>query len=201
MLEEKDIIHDSSIPKPEIVELSDYYITNDGIVENTVISNEELPLDYSLSALRNLFFNIDENKTVKNDFINEMIFAINNFDFEFGIKSTLEDVFNKYHNKFGVLCIEWLSKLLIKNIYDDKIVLGVMLLLSRLNPDDFGALGETMIFNALYVVNNLEVKEAAIRVIEKWNAVELIETLKSINFEANHWLENYKLTVIQDLSE
>lgn len=200
MLDQENIINDSSIPKPEIVELSDLYITKNGIEENSVITNNHFPSDFSLSALRDFFFSLDDNKTAKEDFMNEILFTINNMEFEFGVKSTIETIFNKYHEKFGVLCVEWLSKLFIRNIYDSKVVLGIMLLLSRLNPNDFGALGETMIFNALFVVDSLEVKEAAIRVIEKWDLIDMLETLATIHFE-EEWLEEYKLSVIQDISE
>jgi hypothetical protein len=171
--------------------LSDLYVSTDGITD----ASFQEP-DLKLKSLNERLI-IDQE--VKSDFKNEMLNILENLYFQFGERSDVEDVFKKYHDKYGIIAIDWLNKIFISNINNPKISLGIILLLSTLNAENVGSFGETMLLNALLTHNDIEIQEAAIRTIENWHAIEFIDILRHKVFQA-YWLDSYKESVIAELS-
>jgi hypothetical protein len=171
---------------------SDIFLSEDGLTD-TKIEN------YKLSSIARAFDAEDDR--LMNNFSFELFDAILNNKFEFGSESAADRLFNSYHNTYGVLAVNWLVKLFVSNIFNSKIVLGIILIISRQPFTDIGYQGQMILISATYQFKeDIEIQEAIIRCVENWETFEVIEILKRMH-PSEKWLEDYKLGVIQEIEK
>lgn len=156
--------------------------------------------DYKLSSIQRRILDDDiVIESVVNNFSIELFEAILNRGFEFGMEIEADKVFNDYHNKYGVLATNWLIKLFISHILDSKIVLGILIIISRQKLSDIGYQGQMIAISSTYSFkDDIQIQEAVIRCIENWECYELVEILEQLH-PNQEWLIEYKNSVIEYL--
>ena len=179
----------------QIEEFGEYILNDEGLIKEQTEGGS-----IKLSSIQKSVFEEDgAAANLMNNFSLELFDAILNNNFEFGVESGADKLFNIYHEKYGVLAVNWLMKLFITNLFHLNIILGILLLLSRQKLSDIGYQGQMMLISATYKFNNdLQIQEAIIRCIENWESFELIHILDELH-PNEKWLNDYKLAVIEDL--
>ena len=176
-------------------EFGEFFIDNDGFLKDDAT-------DVKLSSIQKRI--IDDEillENIINNFSIEIINAVISNNFESGLRSEADTVFNEYHQKYGVLAVNWLVKLFITNLFDPAVVLGIIIIISRQKLADIGYQGQMILISATYQFKeDLQIQEAIIRCIENWESYELINILDQLH-PNQKWLVDYKDLVIEDLRQ
>ncbi|HDT6574871.1 TPA: hypothetical protein QFT23_000969 [Bacillus cereus] len=92
-----------------------------------------------------------------------------------------------------------LNSIFLKNFQDEKILIGILHIISHIEYKDIFPLGQTIALAALSH-RNIEVREYAIRSYENWGNKDSLPILENIAF-SEKWLQDYVDEVISDLEE
>lgn len=173
--------------------LGELFINEEGLIK------EDLQ-DAKLSSIYSRLFNDETHADdLMNNFSMELLDSILTDDFEFGILSSSDRIFDAYHEKYGIVAVNWLVKLFISNLFNLNIVLGVILIISRQKIGDIGYQGQMILLTASFKFKeDLQIQDAIIRCIENWESYELVTILNQLH-PKEKWLEDYKLSVINEL--
>ena len=120
-------------------------------------------------------------------------------DFEFGYSTRSEEFLNEQLKIKALATRNWLNEIFVKNFCDESVVIGILRIIGRFDPEVIFPQGQTIALASLSHSND-EIKELGIRAFEKWCSIESLEILKSLKVEAD-WLKEYIQDVISDFKE
>lgn len=133
-------------------------------------------------------------------FTDEFLSILREEDFEFGFISRSEELLNEQLRINALATRNWLNELFIKYFSDEVIIIGILRIIGRFEPNQIFPQGQTIALAALNH-SNIEIKELGIRAFEKWGSHESLEILKNIQVDTPPWLKEYIEDVIKDLKE
>ena len=129
------------------------------------------------------------------DFSARLISFILGEHFEYGYDNQADILVRDLMSKNKIVTKEWLNN--IYNYGKSDIMIGILRLIARFNPEDINPQGQTMATAAL-IHKDTEVQECAIRAFESWASIESLEVLKNLDIHQG-WLKDYLDSVIKDI--
>lgn len=130
-------------------------------------------------------------------YTNEFINLITNEDFELGYTSKSELLFTKLMNINLLAARNWLNSLFMDYYSNNSIIIGIIRLIGRYNPEEIYPQGQTMALASLCSSSD-EIIEWGIRAFENWGGVDSIRILENTRIKTK-WLDDYRLQVIKDI--
>ncbi|PFD55831.1 hypothetical protein [Bacillus thuringiensis] len=124
---------------------------------------------------------------------------IRNDTFESGYSSSSEEFVKSVLKINPIQTKEELNSIFLKNFHDEKILIGILHIISHIEYEDIFPQGQTIALAALSH-RDIEVREYAIRSFENWGNGASLPILKNVAF-SEKWLQDYVDEVISDLEE
>lgn len=118
-------------------------------------------------------------------------------DMEYGCISEAEEYINSIKSGNLVAFYNWLNKVFIRNLHNPHVTLGILYAISHMPYEEVYPNGPLMAMTVMSH-NNIEIREAAIRVFEQWDNKDQVSYLKSIRIEEK-WLDEYLKKVISNI--
>lgn len=121
-------------------------------------------------------------------------------EFEVGYVSNSQRFFDSLYRKNRDSSLKVLNKLFLNSFNKEKIVIGILHILSNYTYDEVDPNGGTIALASCSHKSEL-VKESLLFVFDKWSNSEALRLLlDNVRFESA-WLENYRINLIKDLQE
>ena len=128
----------------------------------------------------------------------QLLMAIRNEEFEFGVISNAETIIEKQLAENSLETRNWINDIFVRYYCDTKILTGILHIISRFQEFEMHPQGLTMALAAL-VHKDDEVKELGVRAFEHWASENSLAVLKHVQV-GTPWLQQYIDEVVEDLS-
>jgi len=133
-------------------------------------------------------------------FIQELIFLIQNEEFEYGVDTRADALVRRYIELYPFRTRGWINEAYIryftKNI---PIIVGLLRVIARLDYEEICPQGQMMAMAALSH-KDTEVKDCGVRAFESWGTLESLTVLEALHVSPQ-WLQKYVERVIFYLRE
>jgi len=134
------------------------------------------------------------------DFRSILVAQLLDESIEDGVAHPAEVSINKAFHRSPSACLQTLSQVLRDNYRDrPSLCASVLRCIGRMSFDQAGHWGLKTANEALYH-NDVEIRDAAIRALEKWGGNESVRTLRQ-HRDSEDWLNDYVMQVILDLTD
>ncbi|MHA1410805.1 MAG: hypothetical protein ACTSQY_10950 [Candidatus Odinarchaeia archaeon] len=180
--------------RPNFVSDKEEIETIDSIIQESESSNttETYP------GVEN-YINKKRLEILKENFTRELIMLIREEEFEYG-SDTKADILVRKRMEQNVLATkEWLTTIFIENFTNTRILLGVLIIISRFDYFTIYPEGQLMATTALSH-KDPEIQECGVRAFENWGNRHSLRILKNIK-ASTEWLQEYINEVIDDLEK
>ncbi len=174
------------------IEISDNSVIDD-LFEGDFIPNID-----SYNSTENKL-NTLRSKTLNNKYTSEFISLLRDEDFEFGYTTRSEKLILNQLQINALATRNWINEIFIKHFSDEVIIIGILRILGRFEPNQIFPQGQTIALAALNHEND-EIKELGVRAFEKWCSIESLNILKKLQVNTP-WLNEYITDVIKDFEE
>ena len=145
------------------------------------------------------YINKDRLDTLKENFTRELITLIREEEFEYGLDTRADILVRKKMEQNALVTKEWLSTLFIENFNNTRILLGVLIIISRFDYFRIYPEGQVMATAALSH-KDPEIQECCVRAFENWGNTNSLRILKNLKVPTK-WLQEYINAVIDDLEK
>ena len=137
--------------------------------------------------------------TLKENFTRELIMLIREEEFEYGLDTKADILVRKKMEQNFLATKEWLNTIFIESFTNTRILLGVLIIISRFDYSMIYPEGQIMATAALSH-KNPEIQECSVRAFENWGNRESLNILKNLKV-STEWLQEYINEVIDDLEK
>lgn len=136
-----------------------------------------------------------------NEFKSQLVFELDSETVEDGVVHTVEVAIQRALIRYPQDAPTWIKELFDEILAQEKLsyASGLLQCLGRLRPEGIINIAKSLVIKGLGH-ENIELREAAITVIEQWGGEDMLEILRQ-HQEQVPWLANYAQKVIQDFSE
>jgi len=138
-------------------------------------------------------------ETLKKNFTRELIMLIREEEFEYGLDTKVDILVRKRMEQNVLATKEWLTTVFIENFTNTRILLGVLIIISRFDYFIIYPEGQLMATTALSH-KDPEIQECGVRAFENWGNRHSLRILKNIK-APTEWLQEYINEVIDDLEK
>ncbi len=145
------------------------------------------------------YINKDRLDTLKENFTRELITLIREEEFEYGLDTRADILVRKIMEQNALATKEWLSTLFIESFNNTRILLGVLIIISRFDYFIVCPEGQLMATTALSH-KDPEIQECGVRAFENWGNRHSLRILKNLKVPTK-WLQEYINAVIDDLEK
>lgn len=164
----------------------------------TIFENSEILTNGAEDSTEN-FINDARSKLLDETYTNRFIKLLREEEFEFGYISRSEQLLHEQLKINALATRNWLNKIFINNFQDEAVLIGILRIIGRFEPNVIFPQGQTIALAAL-VHSSDEIKELGVRAFEKWVSNESLNILRGISIETI-WLKEYIDSVIRDFEE
>jgi len=137
--------------------------------------------------------------TLKKNFTRELIMLIREEEFEYGLDTKADILVRKRIEQNALATKEWLTTIFIESFTNTRILLGVLIIISRFNYFVIYPEGQLMATAALSH-KDPEIQECGVRAFENWGNRHSLRILKNLKVPTE-WLQEYINEVIDDLEK
>ena len=137
--------------------------------------------------------------TLKENFTRELITLIREEEFEYGLDTRADILVRKKMEQNALATKEWLNTLFIESFDNTRILIGVLIIISRFDYFMIYPEGQIMATAAL-AHKDPEIQECGIRAFENWGNRHSLRILKNLKVPTK-WLQEYINEVIDDLEK
>lgn len=145
------------------------------------------------------YINKERLDTLKENFTRELITLIREEEFEYGLDTRADILVRKKMEQNALATKEWLSTLFIESFNNTRILLGVLIIISRFDYFIIYPEGQLMATAAL-LHKDPEIQECGVRAFENWGNRHSLRILKNLKVPTK-WLQEYINAVIDDLEK
>ncbi len=145
------------------------------------------------------YINKDRLDTLKKNFTRGLITLIREEEFEYGLDTRADILVRKKMEQNAFATKEWLSTLFIESFNNTRILLGVLIIISRFDYFVIYPEGQLMATTALSH-KDPEIQECGVRAFENWGNRHSLRILKNLKVPTK-WLQEYINAVIDDLEK
>ncbi len=135
------------------------------------------------------------------EFKSQLVFDLESEAVEDGVVHTAEVAIQKALDMYPQDTPMWINGLFLEMLSEQKLsyASGLLQCLGRIKPDRIKSITKRLVTKGLSH-ESIELREAAITVIEQWGGEDMLEILHGHN-DAVPWIAKYAQQVIQDLSQ
>ncbi len=135
----------------------------------------------------------------KKNFTRGLIMLILEEEFEYGLDTKADILVRKKMEQNSLATKEWLNTIFIESFNNTRILLGVLIIVSRFDYSMIYPEGQIMATAALSH-EDPEIQECGVRAFENWGNRHSLKILKNLKVTTK-WLQEYINEVIDDLEE
>jgi hypothetical protein len=145
------------------------------------------------------YINKERLDTLKENFTRELITLIREEEFEYGLDTRADILVRKKMEQNALATKEWLNTLFIESFNNTRILLGVLIIISRFDYFMIYPEGQIMA-TAVLAHKDPEIQECGVRAFENWGNRHSLRILKNLKVPTK-WLQEYINAVIDDLEK
>lgn len=158
-------------------------------------------IEYADTFPKNLLSIIHKHQLKKfiDNYTKELLHIILEQDFEYGFDSPADLFIKHLLNQNPTVTREWLNYIFQEYFYDQRILIGLLQILSHMDYFEIYPQGQAIAVAALSHLDS-EVRECGIRAFENWSNIVSLNVLRNLKYP-EEWLQEYVQQVISDLEE
>jgi len=145
------------------------------------------------------YINKNRLDTLRENFTRELIMLIREEEFEYGLGTKADILVRKKMEQNALATKEWLTTIFIESFTNTRILLGVLIIISRFDYYMIYPEGQLMATAAL-LHKDPEIQECCVRAFENWGNRHSLRILKNLKVPTK-WLQEYINAVIDDLEK